>query len=405
MGWGLPCTVNQGIKGNILRESVNFKVDIANHPFLTCLRAHLIAKLASVDGSFCLPKCHLEVWAEDGRRHPKDRELAYCRGFFFTDDTTAAFIEWLGRSRGRPAHESVRGLHCVPQLPASVQRTIPQAIIGVFAALSRRCGATALELEPQDDGSGKLMQYYLDLGFEEVLAPSKTRTMRAQIQALETLAPAALVAQLLPSGFDMREWFNVRARFYHLPCSMYLKELAASARRFEQCEIRRVAGKHEEVRDCTPNRKGCLQLDSAGLPGQHLTAASRPCWALDAAAATQPLLLPGAVPAEPLVAAEPEREGVQRKYAEHLPDRPSSRSGSKSSLLPALGASALESPAAVVSERTLPQLQMPSKSKRCSAPRRKRSLLSGVELIGNVKNLKGLENTLEILKSRLRRVD
>lgn len=434
MGWDVPCTVIQGIKGNILRESVNFKIDIADHPVLTCLRAHLIAKLASVDGSFCLPKCHLEVWAEDGRRHPKDRELAYCRGFFSTDSTSAAFIEWLGRSRGRPAHECVRGLRCVPQLPETVQRTVPQALIGVFAALAQRCGAAALELEPQDEGSGKLMQYYFNLWFEEVPTPGKTKTMRAQTQALERLAPAVWVEQLVPPGFDMREWFNVRARITHLPCSNYLRELAVSARRFEQCEVQRIAR----------------------TPG--------PRSQLDAVATRPPPLLPGAVPDEQLAASEPNGEvvsphcceilpdgppsrsgfsaGIQRNCAEHLPeklssrsgvlrnstedqpdrqpsrsgvsrkipetfcDKSPSRSGSKASVLPALGASGDSKVPSMPaqSERILPQLQTPSRARRCRGSRQ-RSLLGGLELVGNATNLRGLENALEMLKSRLRRVD
>lgn len=399
MGWDVPCTVNQRIKGKILQESVNFKVYIADHPVLTCLRAHLIAKLASVDGSFCIPKCHLEVWAEDVHRDPQDRELAYCRGFFSTYSTSAAFIEWLGRSRGRPAHERVRGLRCVPQLPDTVRGTVSQALIGVFAALAQRCAATALELQPQDEGTGRLMKYYLDLSFEEVPRLDNPKTMRAQIQALARLAPAAWVEQLVPPGFNMWAWFNVRARNVHLPCLNYLKELAVSARRFEQCEVQGVAG----------------------TPG--------PRSELVAVATRSPPLLPGAVPDEQLEASGPEREcasprlseklldkrpsrsgfsaGIQLKYADYLPenlflrrellqnsiedppdrqpsrsgisrkilaetacDKAPSRSGGMASVLPALGAS-VESKVPSMSERILPPLQAPSGARKCSVSRQR----------------------------------
>lgn len=155
------------------------------------------------------PECDLEVWAEEG-----GQELAYCLGrCCFCDVTTN--ILWLGGSGSSPVHERIRGRRCVQMNRCTESEgrklTLAQALLGLAAALSERLGGLVLILRAIDNGSGKLVQMYLDCGFGLCGPHSENDPhMQALAKAVRRLAPAAWVSSLIPADFEPACWLRLQ---------------------------------------------------------------------------------------------------------------------------------------------------------------------------------------------------
>jgi len=269
MGWDLCRYADKGfcIKGNVVRETVYWKLDL-EHSLVASVHARLLARLTSVNGCLFIPRCQIEVWAEGKLLLPSDgSELSFCRGFVDLNEPTA-FVEWLGRRGGKPAHESVRGVGCFPNEQAGEgdPRTVPQTCLGLFAALAQLFGASRLELEPQDNGSGRLIQYYRAMGLEVAKLSSKLKviSMNGPIEGVAALAPSSWLPQLKPPDFDVGNWFMKRARITHTGGSNYVSVLRESSHLFQPSEAT-VAGLESKVA-----AHPAMLIDMARIPGASL---------------------------------------------------------------------------------------------------------------------------------------
>mmetsp|Transcript_54351 Transcript_54351/g.100363 ORF Transcript_54351/g.100363 Transcript_54351/m.100363 type:complete len:544 (-) Transcript_54351:159-1790(-) len=163
-----------------------------------------------------LPRCQVEVWTEAASKIENGvrPELAYCKAAV-SFQTPTARIEWLGRSRGRHVEGSARGIRClsVPSAAAFAgQLTIAQAILGLAAAICGLFGATLVELLAEDSGSGRLVAYYVKMGFEvEERERGNSHTacwMRGGLDGVAKLGPVAWFNDLVPAGFEGSKWLS-----------------------------------------------------------------------------------------------------------------------------------------------------------------------------------------------------
>ena len=186
-------------------------------------------------------------------------ELAYCKGVVLLGMPKAR-ISWLGRSGGRHVHKEVRGIRCIGRHPGSSteKSTVGQAMLGLTAGFTNRFGCRELEATVDDDGSGKLLRYYSDCGFQrgddadDITAVARNapstifglvgsvtlfadaRTICAPPHVIEGLAPLEWLTGLIPPGFNFVQWLCS-----HLPPKMpKARVLLDSERKGEEKEIK-----------------------------------------------------------------------------------------------------------------------------------------------------------------------
>eukprot|EP00930_Biecheleria_cincta_P090792 TRINITY_DN8025_c0_g1_i1.p1 TRINITY_DN8025_c0_g1~~TRINITY_DN8025_c0_g1_i1.p1 ORF type:complete len:331 (-),score=69.31 TRINITY_DN8025_c0_g1_i1:108-968(-) len=286
------------------------------------------------------------------------------------------------------------------------------------------------------------------MGFEvnKLLSPNTVYSMNAPIQRVAQLAPAWWFEGLVPRGFDFVPWFIERARVTHQPRENYLSQLAASSHKFQGPELSKVLASRAEKKRVPLEDRPVLPgiVGQPELPKKHLE---------ELPLVPLPRGLPGMVGAPelpekhleelPLVllprglpgmVGEPE---LPEKHLEELPlvllprvlpdmvgerELPaatvSSREGSR------FGAASPASPRRLLRERSgekrlgpavssvsrdaggsVPQLQIPSWSVRHQTSVMKASVEHVGSLVSRVKQFKGLEDTLEALRRRLKRPD
>lgn len=203
-------------------------------PAVGCVRLRLTA-CPGARGSWrapklaAAPKCLIEVWAESTAT---SEEVAYCHTTVRLNwlgrsqqeaGNPRARVHWLGRSQQRAVHSSVAGVRCVPRrkvaepsegdgtAPVRDRRrlTVAEALFGIAAAAAERLGAKALELQAMDNGSGRLVQLYLDMGFTKASQePGEILWMEAPVEAASALAPEAWLRWLLPAALDGPRWLR-----------------------------------------------------------------------------------------------------------------------------------------------------------------------------------------------------
>lgn len=157
-------------------------------------------------------KCSVEVWAEEDYGDERV-ELAYCRGMVCPRESRAVVL-WLGRSDTRPVHQRARGRRCV-QADAqnnkanSPEYTLAEALFGLVAAIASLFRVAILELQAKDNGSGKLIDFYLRLGFSKrPQAHGEILWMEAPIEVASRTAPSHWLAALVPASFDACTWMQ-----------------------------------------------------------------------------------------------------------------------------------------------------------------------------------------------------
>jgi len=197
-----------------IRDALDWSVHVM-HTTVALLKAKLTASLTGAKRN--IPKCCIEVWADDGiGAYDDDPELAYCK-CMVCFGLPGARVLWLGRSGQRHIHDRIRGKLVVSE-PAEhpahehQSRTLAQAIFGLAAGISELFGAKVLELIADDNGSGRLVQYYLRLGFiQATIMDGQVCVMSAPISKIKALAPPMWLEGLVPVGFDGRQWLYTLA--------------------------------------------------------------------------------------------------------------------------------------------------------------------------------------------------
>eukprot|EP00927_Polykrikos_kofoidii_P073627 TRINITY_DN69647_c0_g1_i1.p1 TRINITY_DN69647_c0_g1~~TRINITY_DN69647_c0_g1_i1.p1 ORF type:complete len:776 (-),score=91.63 TRINITY_DN69647_c0_g1_i1:130-2190(-) len=155
-------------------------------------------------------------------------------------------ILWIGRRRECPVHPSVRGVRCVTgegvcdvglaehlegvsgkktsEAPKDVGappplqtkgRTVAEAMLGMVAAIGFLFGATVLELQAMDNGSGKLVAMYQRLGLHICRSEvGEAVWMQAPSRWCSRLAPLRWLEALKPDDFNCQDWVRSRLVFY-----------------------------------------------------------------------------------------------------------------------------------------------------------------------------------------------
>jgi len=199
------------------------------------------------------PRCVVEVWAEGS---VEGQKLAHCRGSL-CPKTSHMHVHWLDRMKDAGPNTS-RGWRYVsgldetqtPRVPlttrGSTSQTLAQACFATLAAIALLFGMVIVDLEAEDNGSGKLVQFYKDLGFKVI--PNRWNWiiggtgMEAPIRDVARLAPQKWLG-VMPTAFNPWGWLceglsprrSIRARQQHA------FERAEEARRHENMDVAEVA--------------------------------------------------------------------------------------------------------------------------------------------------------------------
>lgn len=216
------------------RRSLQWSLDV-EHCAIARLSVRLVLTLAGARGCTSTPTCSVDVKAEDAEQ---GEELAYCHSGLYFHSPASSHVEWLGRSGHRAVHERVRGQRCVAvqgcgedsgkdvggSLDDFAPRTVAETLLGISVAIFQLFGAGVVHLQALDDGSERLVNFYLGLGFVEKSRSCKKRTGQPKdgqtvsmegpvLSLIEQLVPtgsqaAAWLATLLPRSFDAKGWLR-----------------------------------------------------------------------------------------------------------------------------------------------------------------------------------------------------
>lgn len=128
-------------------------------------------------------------------------ELAYCRAVCRLKQQSVRVI-WIGSSGSKPAHASVRGrlLDGSRGSDSDGKVTIAAALLGSVAALARWFGTEILELTVMENGSGKLLNYLMSLGFRESGGPGSDGVSISCEQFATKYCPKAWRERLPPDS-------------------------------------------------------------------------------------------------------------------------------------------------------------------------------------------------------------
>lgn len=91
-------------------------------------------------------------------------ELATAQGSFRVRSDFLK-VTWLGRSQGQPVHPTLKNCRCSLSSIKGDVVTPCIALLGCLAVLARLLGLQTMQMQPRDDGRGRLVQYFSMLGF------------------------------------------------------------------------------------------------------------------------------------------------------------------------------------------------------------------------------------------------
>jgi len=172
------------------------------HPLFSRIRARLVATDTKDQ---CAGKCSIEVWAEEAFSD-EVLELAYCRGMLCPRESRVIVL-WLGRSNARNVHPRARGRRSIAS--GDTEYTVAEALFGLVAAIAQNFKVSIVELQAKDNGSGKLVDLYLRLGFSKrPQPPGEILWMEAPVEHVAQIAPTRFVDGLVPDSFDGRAWMH-----------------------------------------------------------------------------------------------------------------------------------------------------------------------------------------------------
>lgn len=189
------------------------------HGAVRRLRVQLVASVERAnEHNFCCPRCAVNVWADGG---DQASELAMCRARISTRSADDVLhLSWICRPRERPQDVDVDDWCLLPETSEMEaeesgtgtcdqgKRTLAQGVMGLSAAIGKKLGARAMELNPDDNGSGKLVRFYENSGFHTVPRVCKFSDplMRAPIDVIANLAPPMWLELVVPSTFAGQQW-------------------------------------------------------------------------------------------------------------------------------------------------------------------------------------------------------
>jgi len=209
------------------------------HEKISCIRVQLSAardKTVKSIGGEDVPACLIEVCAEG---HPADgaargHKLIRCSGSL-VPRRSRLHVNWLGRKGacpekpdpqvrvgcapvgkpearpGTPSWAVLRG-ECGSDRASGPPYTVAQAVLATLAAIGGLFGMIIIELDAEDNGSGKLVQYYTQLGFSVVVQVKGFDVeMEAPLATVAQNAPEDWIRGLMPEDFDAWGWLNPRS--------------------------------------------------------------------------------------------------------------------------------------------------------------------------------------------------
>lgn len=171
-----------------------------------------IRSVATVQQASC-PRCAIEVWAEDG----EGARLVECRGSLCPDNSHM-HVHWLGRRREAlsqacgPGWNYVSGEEPLAHASSSERRTLAQALLGILASVGELFGMIIVDMEAEDNGSGKLIRFYEDMGLTRRPKKVQALWMEGPIKSVAQLAPQKWLLDILPEEFDAWNWLQRDAR-------------------------------------------------------------------------------------------------------------------------------------------------------------------------------------------------
>lgn len=189
-------------------KTLKVKLDASIHP----------TKVWS-DGQKCCA-CGISVWAEGSSSESSaPTTLVSCKSSLMPG-TSRVHVGWLGRKNASPQEmERHKSWRFVEDSSAQDQadtvspkrkRTVAQAVLGLMAAIAGLYGMLTVELDAEDNGSGKLIKFYSDMGFRVVPNPPRKKgediPMCASLQAIAKLAPVEWLRAIIPQDFDPWGW-------------------------------------------------------------------------------------------------------------------------------------------------------------------------------------------------------
>lgn len=166
------------------------------------------SRVAESFGHNAIPRCAIHVWVEG----PDGTQLAEARGSVCPKNTRSAIhVHWICRAKScREFPEDKWRLIEEHPRPSRAKRpwTIPQALLGILAKIGESFGMARVELGAEDQGSKKLIQYYLDLGFSgttDRLVLGEL-SMEAPVACISAFAPQSWIAKLPLADFNAWSW-------------------------------------------------------------------------------------------------------------------------------------------------------------------------------------------------------
>eukprot|EP00928_Gymnodinium_smaydae_P055568 TRINITY_DN39080_c0_g1_i1.p1 TRINITY_DN39080_c0_g1~~TRINITY_DN39080_c0_g1_i1.p1 ORF type:complete len:565 (-),score=69.89 TRINITY_DN39080_c0_g1_i1:63-1757(-) len=224
-------SVRSRVRRSSVRNGLVWSLPI-QHVVVERIVAHLVPGARETSGACFVSKsarrCTLEVLAEGSC---SAAPIVCCRASWCPSERHC-HVHWLGRLTSCPLQEYSDVWRYVDAYsPDTSQLTMAQAILGVVAAFFVFCGAEQVVLEPEDNGSGKLVRWYTRLGFSRDV-PTLFQSTRVACTNRRSLfdsqekhvkddsmtAPAKLIARLAPNGwiegllpaagFDVWSWLG-----------------------------------------------------------------------------------------------------------------------------------------------------------------------------------------------------
>lgn len=137
-------------------------------------------------------------------------------------------VHWLGKNLEYAAEKPIEGWdrlaptepleawgnEASPSQTKKKKQSVALAVLGILGAIAELFGMIVVELEAEDNGSGKLIELYLGLGFNIVENSTKNSPMmEAPIKKIVDLAPAEWFSSIVPPDFDAWGWLQSDLRY------------------------------------------------------------------------------------------------------------------------------------------------------------------------------------------------
>eukprot|EP00927_Polykrikos_kofoidii_P049052 TRINITY_DN43198_c0_g1_i1.p1 TRINITY_DN43198_c0_g1~~TRINITY_DN43198_c0_g1_i1.p1 ORF type:complete len:555 (+),score=68.41 TRINITY_DN43198_c0_g1_i1:290-1954(+) len=171
-------------------------------------------KVATIGSGFS-QECGLEAWAESHDFGSGPVKLALCKANL-NPKTSHLSVHWLWREKVRPpissdSYESTEIAEGECWRFVKSGCSTAQAVFGILASVGEIFGMIVVDLEAEDNGSGKLVDFYKRIGLsvrQKAVTKRDLPYMEGPIKAVSCLAPCEWFEGLVPANFDPWEWLQ-----------------------------------------------------------------------------------------------------------------------------------------------------------------------------------------------------